>query len=110
MALYCLTVIFQVCTLETEWLFRNGDDVTGDSGAGDDVKGGEQMEEGEGRQVVVALKDGKETGFTVKLSSGRTRCCSLPQLYALKAGSFVSGPQADHMHLHRKSLQSTLKP
>ena len=84
-----------MCTLETEWLFGNGDYVTGDSGAGDDVKGGEQMKEGVEKQVVVALKDGKETEFTVKLSSGRTLCCSL---HALKAGSFVSGPHSDDMH------------
>ena len=90
MSEYCHSVIFQVCTLETEWLFRSGDDVTGDSGVGDDVKGGEQMEEGEGRQVVVALKDGKETEFTVKLSSGRTLCCSLPHLYTNKAGRTYS--------------------
>ena len=77
-----------MCTLETEWLFRNGDYVTGDSGAGDDdVKDGEQMEEGEGEEVVVALKDENEKEFTVELSSEKDLCYSLPQLYTLKAGN-----------------------
>ena len=86
-----------MCTLKTEWLFRNGEYVTSDSGAGNDVKGDEQMEEGEGEGVVVALKDGNEKEFTVELSSKKALCCSLPQLYTLKAGMCYS--QSDHMHL-----------
>ena len=69
-----------MCALETEWLFQNGD-----VGAGDDVKGGERMEEGGGRRVV-GMRAGTETHFTVELSSGEMVHCTLPQVYTNIAG------------------------
>ena len=55
--------------------------------AGDDVKTGERMEEGD-EQEVVGIRDGVETHFIVDLSSGQTLHCKLPQLYSHSAGGW----------------------
>lgn len=62
--------------------------MTSDGGvcAGDDVKSGERMEQGDEKRVV-GIRKGVETCFTVELNSGEILNCMLPPPYCHRAGT-----------------------